>query len=79
VDKHRIVRFASLHRNELDACSPDLQLGAAINGDVRLKAPYVVNAEAFAEELFIENGRCIGVAGDLFSVVAPRVEMQAGI
>src|SRR5260370_972642 len=41
VDEHRIVSFASSHRNELDARSPGLQLGAAIDGDVRLAPPYV--------------------------------------
>src|SRR6266704_1693344 len=79
VNEHRIVSFASLHRNELDACSPDLQFGAAIDGDVRLEAPYVVEAEAFAEELLVENARRTDFAGDLFSVVAPRVEVHAGI
>lgn len=79
VDEHRIVRFASLHRNELDAYSPDLQLGAAIDGDVRLEAPYVVEAETCAEELLVENGRRTDFAGDLFSVVAPGIETQAGI
>src|SRR6267143_5659087 len=38
-NEHRIVGFASLHRYELDACSADLQLGAAVDGDVRLEAP----------------------------------------
>src|SRR6266487_291582 len=79
VNEHRIVSFASLHRNELDACSPDLQLGAPIDGDVRLEAPYVVEAEAFAEELLVEDTRRTDFAGDLFSIVAPRVEVQAGI
>jgi len=51
------VSFASLDRNELDACSSDPQLGAAIDGDIRLEAPHVVEAEAFAEELLVENGR----------------------
>src|SRR5260370_28951834 len=51
VNEHRIVSFASLHRNELDACSTDLQLGAAIDCAVRLEAPYVVEREAFAEDL----------------------------
>src|SRR5882724_848958 len=55
VNEHRIVSFASLHRNELDACSPDLQLGAAIDGDIRLEGPHVVKAEASAEELLVEN------------------------
>src|SRR5258708_35037823 len=66
-------------RNELDACSPDLQLGAVIDGGVRLEAPYVVEVEAFSEELLVENARRNDFAGDLFSVVAPRVEVQAGI
>src|ERR1700730_5912940 len=79
VNEHRIVSFASLHRNELDACSPDLQLGAAVNGDVRLEAPYVVQAEAFPEKLLVEHARRTQFAGDLFSIVVPRVEVQAGI
>src|SRR6266567_7335310 len=79
VDEHRIVSLASLHRNELDACSPGLQLGAAIDGDVRLEAPHVVEAEAFAEELLVENAGRTDFTRDLFCVVAPRVEVQAGI
>src|SRR5712691_9998705 len=79
VNEHRIVSFASLHRNELDACSPDLQLGAAIDGDVRLEAPYVVDAEGFAEEMLVENARRTDFAGDLFCIVAPCVEAQAWI
>jgi len=45
----------------------------------RLEAPHVVEAEALAEELIVENGRRTEFAADLFSVVAPRVEVQAGI
>ena len=51
MDEHRIVGFSSLHRDELDACSPDPQFGTTIDGDVRLETPHVVDAEAFAEEL----------------------------
>jgi len=31
------------------------------------------------QELLVENGRRTEFAADLFSVVAPRVEVQAGI
>src|SRR5712691_6339205 len=79
VNEHRIVSFASWRRNELDASSPDLQLGAAIDGNVRLEAPYIVEAEGFAEELLVEHARRTEFAGDFFSVVAPCVEVQAGI
>src|SRR3989454_3322088 len=79
VDEHRIVSFASLHRNELDAGPSDLQLGLTLDGNVRLEASYVVDAEGFAEELLIEHARRTEFTGDLFSVVAPRVEVQAGI
>src|SRR5882757_5106178 len=57
VDEHRIVSFASLHRNEFDACPSDLQLGAAIDGYVRLEGPYVVGTKCFAEELLVEHAR----------------------
>src|SRR5712692_212424 len=79
VDEHRIVSFTSSHRNELDACYPDLQLGTVIDSDVRLEAPYVVEAEGFAEELLVEYARRTEFAGDLSSVVAPCVRVQAGI
>src|SRR5712692_10614482 len=79
VNEHRVVGFASLHRNQLDACSPDLQLGATIDGDIRLEASYVLEAEALAEELLVEDARRTDFAGDFFTVVAPRVEAQAGI
>src|SRR5689334_8189449 len=65
VNEHRIMSFASLHRNELDACSPDLEHGAAIDGNVRLEASYVVDAEGFAEELLIEHARRTEFTGDL--------------
>src|SRR5260370_29052759 len=79
VDEHCIVSFAPLHRNELDACSPDLQLGAAVDGDVRLEAPYIVQAEGFSQEILVEHARTTEVAGDFFSVVAPCVEVQSRI
>src|SRR5260370_37806669 len=38
VDEHRIVRFASLHRSQLDPRTPDLQLRSAIDSDLWLLA-----------------------------------------
>ena len=46
---------------------------------VGLEAEYVVNAEAFAEEWLVENARCRGTVSDLFFVVVPRIELQAGV
>src|SRR5258708_14976000 len=79
MDEHRIVGFSSLHRDELDACSPDLQFGTTIDGDVRLEAAYVVHAEGIAEELFVENTRLAEVVSDLLGVIASRVEAHTGI
>src|SRR5258708_31295278 len=79
VDEHRIVSFSSLHRNQLDSGSPDLQLSATVDCDVRLEAAYVVEAEAFTEELFIENPRRIHFASNLFLVITPRIETQVRI
>src|SRR5205807_6193201 len=79
VDEHRIVSFASRNGNELDACSPDLQLGAAIDGDVGLEATYVVEVEGCAEESLVEHVRGTEFAGDLFLVVASCVEVRARI
>jgi hypothetical protein len=73
------VSFSSLYGNELDVCPPDLQLGATIDREVGLEAEYVVDAEAFAEKWLVENARCSGGASDLFSVVGPRLEVQAGV
>src|SRR5437899_3125179 len=56
-----------------------LMYRATLDGNVRLEVSYVVDAEGFAEELLIEHARGTEFAGDLFSVVAPRVEVQAGI
>src|SRR5216684_1963661 len=66
VDEHRIVSFSSLHRNQLDSGSPDLQLRATVDGDVRLEAAKAVGAVAFTEELFIEDSRRSQFASNLF-------------
>src|SRR5882762_4543216 len=79
MDEHRIVGFSSLHRDELDARSPDLQFGATIDGNVRLEVAYVVETEAFTEELFVENARLVEVVSDLLGVVASCVEAHRGI
>src|SRR5215467_8855967 len=79
VDQHCVVSFSSLHGNELDACSADLQLGATIDREVGLEAEYVIDAEAFAEEWLVENARSSGAASDLFSVVVRRIELQSGV
>src|SRR5215467_2127076 len=75
VDQHCVMSFSSLHGNELDACSPDLQLGATIDRDVGLEAEYVIDAGAFAEEWLVENARRSRSASDLVSVVAPRIDV----
>src|SRR5262245_66190278 len=59
VDQHGVVSFSSIHRNELDACSPDLQLGAAIDRNIGLEAENVVDAEAFAEEWLIKDRKSV--------------------
>jgi len=52
MDEHSIVSLSSLHGDELDGRSPDLQLCATVDRYVRLEAAYIVEAEAFAEEAF---------------------------
>ncbi len=79
MDEHGIVSFSSLHRDQLDACSSDLQLGATVDGDVRLEAAYVVEAEAFTEELLVESPRRIDFASNFFLIVASGIEPQARI
>src|SRR5258708_4137401 len=76
VNEHRIVSFAALHGNELDACSADLQFGATIDGDVRLEAPNVFGAEAFSEKLLVENARSTEFAFDLFVVEIGRASCR---
>src|SRR5437868_679567 len=79
MNKHGIVSLSSLHRNEIDTCSPDMHLRATVDCDVRLEATYVVEAEAFTEELFIENPRRIEFASNLFVIVTPGAETHARI
>src|SRR5579863_6276740 len=79
VDEHCIVSFASLHGNQLDARSPDLQLSAAVNGNVRLEAAHVVQAEAFPKELFVENPRSFHFTVNLLLIIAPGIETRARI
>src|SRR5882724_11769401 len=79
MDEHRVVGFCSLHRDELDACSPDLQFGTTIDGYVRLEAAYVVETEAFTEELLSKIPRRIDFASNFFLIVAPGIEPQARI
>src|SRR5580700_11204890 len=79
VDKHRIVSFPSLHRNQFDSSPPDLQFSATIDCDVRFEAAYIVEVEVFAEELFIEYARLIHVVSNLFLIIAPRIETQVRI
>src|SRR5262249_22577790 len=70
---------STIHRNELDACSPYLQLGAAIDRNIGFEAEDVVDAEAFAEEWLVENARRAGAASELFGVVVPRIKLQARV
>src|SRR5215472_9404911 len=72
------MRFSSLHGNEFDACSPDRQFGAATDGNVRLEAAHVVNAEALAEEILVENAGLVDVVSDFVGVIASRVKTRAG-
>src|SRR6266550_4427146 len=77
MDEHGIVGFSSLHRDELNACSPDLQFGTTNDGDVRLEAAYVVETEAFTEELLSKIPRRIDFASNFLLIVAPGIEPQA--
>ena len=79
VDEHGVVSFSSLHGNQLDARSPDLQVRAAVDRDVRLEAAHVVETEAFTEELLAEIVRRIDFAGNFFLIVAPGIETQVRI
>src|SRR2546430_1908330 len=79
MDEHRVVGFSSVHSDELYACSPDLQFGTTIDGDVRLEAAYVVETEAFTEELLAKIPRCIDFTSNFLLIVAPGIEPQARI
>src|SRR5260370_27011885 len=79
VDEHGVVSFSSLYRDELDARSPDLQLGAMVDRDIGLEAAYIVEVEALAEEAFIEDRRRVEFASNLFLVVAPGIELEPRI
>src|SRR5579863_3215030 len=79
MDEHCIVSFASLHRNQLDVRPPNLQLSAAVDGDVRFESAHVFQAEAFPKELFVENPRSRYLTGNLLLIIAPGIETRARI
>src|SRR5262249_8163101 len=79
VDQHGVVSFSSIHRNELDACSPNLQFGPVIDCNIGLEAEDVVDAEAFTEEWLVESARRASAASKFFRVVVPRIKLQAGV
>jgi hypothetical protein len=57
VNKHGIVRFSTLHRDQRKMRAADGQLRTAVDGNVRLESANVVGVEAFAEKAFRENLR----------------------
>ncbi len=79
MDEHSIVGFASLDRDEVEARSPDLQLGATVDRDVRFEAAYVIQAEALAEEAFSKDPGGVEFALNFFVIVAPGIDAQARI
>src|ERR1700733_12473519 len=79
MDEHRVVSFSSLHRNELNARPANLHVRPAVDRHIRLEAAYVVETEAFTEELLAETSGRIDFAGNFFLIVAPGIEPQARI
>src|SRR5580692_1605573 len=79
MDEHGVVSFTSLHRNQFDACATNLQLGAAIDGDIWLETSHVVQIKTFAEKFLAENARSIHFACDFFCVITPGVKVQTRI
>src|ERR1700676_3868535 len=68
-----------MHRNQLNARPPNLQVRAAVDRHIRLEAAYLVETEAFTEELLTKNPRRIDFASNFFLIVAPGIEPQARI
>src|SRR5713101_1705568 len=79
MDEHGVVSFSSMHRNYLNARPPNLQVRAAVDRHIRLEAAYLVETEAFTEELLTKNPRRIDFASNFFLIVAPGIEPQARI
>ena len=79
VNEHGVMGFTAFDGNELYAGSADPQFGAAVDGDIRLEAPHVVDVVPLAEELPAEEGRTTGGVGNLLGVVIPCVELQPRI
>src|SRR6266849_3669294 len=79
MDEHGVVNFSSMHRNELDARPPNLQVRAAVDRHIRLEATYVVESGAFTEELLTKIPRRIDFTSNFFLIVAPGIEPHARI
>src|SRR5229473_7501270 len=77
MDEHGVVSFSSMHRNQLNARPPNLQVGAAVDRHIRLEAAYVVETETFTEKLLAKIPRRIDFASNFFLIVAPGIEPQA--
>src|SRR6516165_1840832 len=79
MDEHGIVSFSAADRDEFDACTPDLQLSTAGDGDIRSKATHIVEVEAFTEKRYVEGPRRFDYSGKLLLIVAPRIETRVRI
>ena len=76
VDEHPIPGFASLHRDQLNACSADVQLSALLDRHVRPEAAHVGKVEILTEELSIEDARRRQVVRNLFPIIIPGVKTR---
>src|SRR5271167_4218125 len=79
MDEHRVVSFSSMHRNELNARPANLHIRPAVDHHIWLEAAYVVETEAFTEELLTKKSRRIDFASNFFLIVAPGIEPHARI
>src|SRR5580704_18424673 len=74
IDEHGVASFSSMHGNQFNTRPPNLQVRAAVDRHIRLKAAHVVETEAFTEELLTKISRRIEVARNFFLIVAPGIE-----
>ena len=59
IDEHCVMRLPSLHGDQFDAGSSDLQLGPAIDCDIGLEATNVFEVEEFTKKSLAKNPRSV--------------------
>ena len=76
MDEHPIPGFASLHRDQLNARSPDVQLSALFDRHVRPEAAHVGKVEILTEELFIEDAPAQTGRSQSLPIIVPGIETR---